>query len=236
MKQVVSKIANIITSLGAVIFVLLMTIGSMILLSHGLYFQIFSKTMVTWQAEAASWILACGVETTVLIVTCNTEFLNKKLPIFLAICSGIIVLFFIEAFDTSQSTLDLSMRWFVGGLVALLNFIYSELFYKKLMDANANETATAKLQNLQALHNQLKDGYEKVKAEEKETREVIVVLERELLELREFREKELQKLTCPSCKVTFESVYKLTSHRNTCLGLPNQRSPLNGAKSLANHQ
>ncbi len=232
MRQVVSKIANIITSLGAVIFVLLMTIGAMIFLSHGLYFQIFSKTMVTWQAEAASWILACGVETTVLIVTCNTEFLNKKLPIFLAICSGIIVLFFIEAFDTTQSTLDLSMRWFVGGLVALLNFIYSELFYKKLLDANEKETATAKLQTLQAVHQKLEMEFESVKAQTEEAGNKIAALENELLELRTFKEIEIQKLTCPSCKLTFESVYKLNSHRNTCLSLPTQESKVNGVKII----
>src|ERR1700690_1231841 len=101
MNKSIEAIANLICSLGAVIFVLLMTIIGMIFLSHGLYYQILSQTMEPWQAEVASWVLACGIETTVLIVTSNVKFLSPKLPVFFAICSGLIVLFYIKAFDES---------------------------------------------------------------------------------------------------------------------------------------
>ncbi len=113
MSKIVSSIANTITSLGMVIFVLLMTVIAMIFVGHGLYYQVFVKCMSPWQAEMAAWILSCGIETTVLVITSNVKyFATKQLPIFFAVCSGFIVLFFIDAFNTAQPTLEIAVRWF----------------------------------------------------------------------------------------------------------------------------
>ncbi len=216
MNRSVEKLAAIITSLGAVIFVLLMTIIAMIFLSHGLYFQILSKTMISWQAEIASWVLACGIETTVLIVTCNTKFVSSRLPVFLAICSGIIVLFFIQAFDASQSMLDLTMRWFIGILVAALNYIYSELFYKKYSEALEENSVRDRMAELSIVFDQ---NLVKYLMTEKKLVDSLIEVERMqsyIVELENFRTAELTKVTCPHCKIIFESVYKLTSHKNNC--------------------
>ena len=111
MNPIIEKIANLITSLGTVIFVLLMTVIAMIFVGHGLYYQVFLKNMAPWQADVAAWVLSFGVETTVLVITCNVKyFSSRQLPVFFAICSGFIVLFFIQAFDLSQSSIDLSIR------------------------------------------------------------------------------------------------------------------------------
>ena len=45
MNPIIEKIANLITSLGTVIFVLLMTVIAMIFVGHGLYYQVFLKNM-----------------------------------------------------------------------------------------------------------------------------------------------------------------------------------------------
>src|SRR5690348_11969764 len=117
MNKIVTQIADVITSLGTVIFVLLMTVIAMIFVGHGLYYQVFIKVMSPWQSEIASWVLSFGVETTVLVITCNVKyFASRQLPVFFALCSGFIVLFFINAFDLSQPGLDIAVRWFMAYL------------------------------------------------------------------------------------------------------------------------
>src|SRR5690606_22627935 len=136
MNKIVTQIADIITSLGTVIFVLLMTIIAMIFIGHGLYYQVFIKCMSPWQAEAASWVLSFGIESTVLIITSNVKYLSGKwLPVFFAVCSGFIILFFVNAFDFTQPKLEVAIRWFMGLLVSGVNFVYAELFVKKYQEA-----------------------------------------------------------------------------------------------------
>src|SRR5690242_14626133 len=113
-ERVFDIIGEGITSLGAVIFVMFMTITGMIFFSHTLFSHVFPTTMEPWEKLAATWLMALGWEFTVLITTCNTRHINKYIPVIMALCSGIIVLFFIQAFDNNKTMLEISQRWFVG--------------------------------------------------------------------------------------------------------------------------
>ena len=74
------NIGHAITSLAAVIFVMLMTITGMIFFSHTLFNQVFPTSMSDWEKLVATWLMALGWEFTVLITTCNTRHINKNIP------------------------------------------------------------------------------------------------------------------------------------------------------------
>lgn len=217
MNKFVTQTADIITSLGTVIFVLLMTVIAMIFVGHGLYYQVFIKCMPSWQAEIASWVLSFGVESTVLVITCNVKYFStRQLPVFFAICSGFIVLFFINAFDFSQPALDLAVRWFMGLLVSGLNYVYSELFVKKF-----NDTLFAKdLQNQIEIVTQQSSEYNKqliaANAELTKTKLELERLVYYVAELEVFKKKEMDKVTCKFCKTVFPTIFHLNSHRRNC--------------------
>src|SRR5882724_7938941 len=99
MNQFFERIGNAITSMAAIIFVLVMTIIAMIFFSHTLFYEIFPPEMAGWEKSIATWTLACAWELTVLVTTVNTNLINRKIPIIMAICSGFIILLFIHGFD-----------------------------------------------------------------------------------------------------------------------------------------
>lgn len=138
----------------------------MIFVGHGLYFQVFIKCMAPWQAEIASWVLSFGVETTVLIITCNVKFFSsRQLPLFFAICSGFIVLFFINAFDFTQSALDIAIRWFIGLLVSGVNFVYSELFVKKFQETQTTTDLLCQIEILKSKNIECNDNLGNTKSD-----------------------------------------------------------------------
>lgn len=216
MNKLLQRFGHIITGMSAVTFVLLMTIIGMIFLSHGFYLQVFSNVMQPWHATAASWALALGWELTVLVTTCNVKFVNRRLPLVLAICSGLIVLFFIQAFDSSQPFLELVMRWFIGCIVATINYVYSELFYAKWKEGIHGSEVSAQLEGLQLQYQN--QSSELVEAKSKLSSSLVLVEEMkdQIKELEVFREQEYQKRTCNICGTRFESVFKLSSHKARC--------------------
>lgn len=217
MNKIVSATADLITSLGMIIFVLLMTVMAMIFVGHGLYHQVFLKCMTPWQAEAASWVLSFGVETTVLVITCNVKHLSSnKLPLFFAICSGLIVLFFINAFDFTQSGLDIAIRWFIGLLVSGVNYVYSELFVKKLNDVKLSVDLRMEITNLTQENVSALQELSNTKSSLAKSNQDIERLTEYVIELESFKKTELDKLKCPYCFNQFETVYRLASHKGIC--------------------
>jgi hypothetical protein len=89
--KLVDRIATGITSLEAVIMVLLFTISGMVLFSHNLFADVFPLTMTVWEKSLATWFWAVAWEATVLITTVNTKHLNRNVPAVMAMCSGVIV-------------------------------------------------------------------------------------------------------------------------------------------------
>jgi len=227
MNKIVTQIADVITSLGAVIFVLLMTVIAMIFVGHGLYYQVFIKCMSPWQAEIASWVLSFGVETTVLVITCNVKyFSSRQLPLFFAICSGFIVLFFINAFDFTQYALDIAVRWFIGLLVVGVNYVYSELFVKKYNDL---QFATNLLRELEVLKQQNADYNQELSSKEAELTQAKLDIERlvdYVAELEVFKKKEMDKVTCRFCKTVFPTVFHVNSHMRNCESNPRKGEKL----------
>lgn len=216
MSNFFQRLGYIITGMNAVIFVLVMTIIGMIFLSHGLYLQIFSKVMEPWHATVASWTLALGWECTVLVTTCNVKYVNRKLPMFLAICSGLIVLFFIKGFDSNQSILELLMRWFLSGIVAIINFVFSELFYSKWKENIQEHETLNQLEKLRMKYDELLLDLGKSQSDLNDARSEIEQNSLQLKELEAFRDQQYAALTCPICGMRFSSVYKMAAHKAQC--------------------
>lgn len=204
-----------ITSLGAVIFVLVLVVTAMVFFSHTLFLHALPEAMARWERFMAAWTLAIGWEATVLITTVNTHHLHKRVPILMALCSGVIMLFFIQAFDSSQPNLVIIQRWFVGLLVAYLNFAYSELFVKKWNEFIAlNETPT-KLIESQSSVNQLRSELNEARSELNQ-----------LHDLRQFQSNIVKQLTCPHCKQHFETFGSLHAHKGYCTENPRKRKAI----------
>jgi hypothetical protein len=229
MNKIVTQVAEVITSLGTVIFVLLMTVIAMIFVGHGLYYQVFIQCMSPWQAEMASWVLSFGIETTVLVITCNVKyFSSNRLPVFFAICSGFIVLFFINAFDFTQPTLDIAIRWFIGILVSGVNFVYAELFVKKYQESQKAVDLLSQIEILRIENDVCNNDLNVVKSDLARAEQEMKKLAEYVAELEMFRKNEIDRLTCSHCAKVFSTIYHLNSHRSGC-----EKNPSKGHKESA---
>jgi len=227
MNKFVTQVADVITSLGMIIFVLLMVVVAMIFVGHGLYQQVFLQRMEPWQANVAAWVLSFGVETTVLVITCNVKyFSSKKLPIFFAICSGFIVLFFINAFDFSQPGLDLAIRWFMGTLVSGVNYVYSELFVKKFTDMQVKDNLLDQIEILKQKNEGCNQELVTTKDDLAKAKKDVEKLVDYVSELEVFKKKEMDKVTCKFCKLTFPTVFHVNSHVRNCEANPKKGQKL----------
>lgn len=223
MNRIITQTADVITSLGAVIFVLIMTVIAMIFVGHGLYYQVFIRCMPPWQAEIAAWVLSFGVETTVLIITCNMKFFStRNLPVFFAICSGFIVLFFINAFDFNQPGLDIAIRWFIGLLVTGVNFVYSELFVKKFEETQIASDLLNQIEVLTSQNIACNNDLSNAQSDLTKANQDIGKLLDYVAELEAFKKKEMDRLTCSHCNKVFATIYHLNSHRGNCSKNPKQ--------------
>jgi len=215
------SIAKGITSLGAVVFVMLMVITAMVFFSHTLFLNAFPVSMANWEKLAAAWFMALGWEATVLITTVNTKHINPNVPGVMAICSGIILLFFLEAFDFDVSVLIICQRWFVSILVATINYLYSDLFYSKWKERSELDSMPLKLNEAESKVIQLE-------------RTVIEAQSNlnKLSELQRFRSQIEKELTCPHCKTMQTSYGVLHAHKGHC-----SQNPIRKAKiELAKHE
>jgi hypothetical protein len=222
-EQLFDNIGRAITSLAAVIFVMLMTISGMIFFSHTLFIQVFPANMQPWEKILATWLMALGWEFTVLITTCNTRHINKNIPIVMAVASGIIVLFFIQAFDASQPWLTIAQRWFVGILAATINYIYAELFYAKWQERNHSQALPKQLHERERQVNELERALHELHASMDEHHRSLHQAEtnldqtqKELHQLKAYKQQVERELTCPHCKVVQESYGTLQAHKGHC--------------------
>lgn len=216
------NIGRAITSLAAVIFVMLMTITGMIFFSHTLFSFVFPASMEPWEKLAATWLMALGWEFTVLITTCNTRHINKHIPLIMAVCSGIIVLFFIQAFDSQQPLLTIGQRWFVGLLAATINYIYAELFYSKWSERSEQQAMPKKLAQTESNLVQLQSELVQVRSALDQTQRTLTERERSLKEHEGFRKKTESELTCGHCKTLQKNYGALRAHKGHC-----KQNPIN---------
>jgi hypothetical protein len=209
MEKLFDNIARGITSLSAVLLVLLLVVTGMVFFSHTLFTSVFPPEMSYWERFAAAWVMALGWEATVLVTTVNVKHLNKNIPAIMAVCSGVIVLFFIRAFDADQNWLVIMQRWFVGLLAATINYIYADLFYAKFKERISVIEAPMKVIELESTVNQLQSTLN-------QTQSKLI----EFDELKRFRSKVIKELTCPHCKTEQISFGSLHAHKGHCLSNP----------------
>ncbi|NOS93168.1 MAG: hypothetical protein HOP30_14700 [Cyclobacteriaceae bacterium] len=205
MSNYFTNIGRAITSLGAVIFVMLMVVCAMVFFSHTLFTQALPTSMAAWEKMASAWFMAFGWELTVLVTTCNVRHLNDRIPALMAVCSGIILLYFVEAFDWQQTALIITQRWFVSILIASVNYIYADLFYKKWMEFNQSNELPLKLNELQSEVNELRS-----RLNESESSVV------EFRSLKAFKAKIEKELTCEHCQTPFQRFGSLHAHKGHC--------------------
>ena len=216
-------IGKAITSLGAVIFVMLMTITGMIFFSHTLFTGVFPATMAPWEKIVSAWFMALGWEFTVLLTTCNTRHINSRIPIVMAVCSGLILLFFIQAFDNSQTWLTICQRWFVGVLVAAINYIYAELFYAKWQERNNEQQWPIRVSELQSTIVELQRNLNESQSALIESRSTMDENARALKELQKYKAKIVQDLTCPHCNAVYDGFGTLHAHKGHCSENPKNK-------------
>lgn len=209
-------IGRAFTSIGAVIFVMTMVIASMIFFSHTLFLEVFPESMTLWEKKAATWAMALGWELTVLITTVNARHLSKRLPWLMAIASGVIVLFFIHAFDLSLERLQLAQRWFVGILAATINYIYADLFYSKWKERTDTIERPARLQHAESKVVELQSALDETRAALQQSGATVQQQRADLKELAAFRTKTERELTCPYCKVPQNTYGTLRAHQGHC--------------------
>lgn len=222
MQNLFDSIGKTITSLNAVIFVMLLTIASMTFFSHTLFITVFPDHMEIWEKELAAWLMAISWEATVLVTTVNTRHLKAKaIPWLMALASGVMVLFFIQAFDLSLTWPQIVQRAFVGALAATINYVYADMFYRKWVEqTNANE--------LPSLLNQYKSRVDELDALVKQRDSAIIELQSQLneakpqlKELQAMKIKDQKERTCPYCKEVMDNPRSLTAHKGHCDKNPN---------------
>lgn len=225
MNKLFEQIGFAMTSMATVIFVLILTLLGLLTFTHTLFYEVLPQTITGWERTFASWMLALGWEFTLLVTTCNTQFLHRKIPFVAAIASGVIVLFFIEAFSFDQSIIDLLKRWFIGLLVATINFIYTELFYAKWKELNRTKDLNARIIELEQLivikTNELNTSQDRIAKSNADIERLVDYV----AELEAFKKKEIDRLTCSYCQNVFPTLYHLNSHRSGC-----EQNPKRGQK------
>jgi hypothetical protein len=229
MQSIIYRIGNAITSLGAVIVALLLTIVANVFFSHTVFYQALPDTMIFWEKSLAAYAIAISYEMTLLIVVCNTELLsNKRIPIVLSICSGLVILFFIQAFEPNLTIDQYLQRWFIAALLTIINLVFTSLFYRKWCASTAQVNLSKQVSDLLTTLTDKDKELISIKARLNEADSKLTLASSYIVELEEFKAIEIGKLTC-SCGQRFDSVYKLSSHRATC------GHPKHEAKMVVNH-
>lgn len=222
------QIASAIRSLGAVVFAMLMVISGMIFFSHTLFGTVFPDTMTTWEKIAATWAMALAWECTVLITTVNAHLLPPKTSKLMAICSGVIVFFFIRGFDPDINWIQAVERFFVGSLVAYVNYTYAELFEKKWQERHEKVQLPFKLSEVQSKLNEALSKLIQRDSTVNQLQSKLNEMVKELDELRSFKSRIYEELTCPHCSVRQGSYGTLHAHKGHCTHNPKRGVKLNG--------
>jgi ABC-type transport system involved in cytochrome bd biosynthesis fused ATPase/permease subunit len=145
----------------------------------------------------------------------------------MAIASGFIVLFFIQAFDLSQPMLIVAQRWFVGVLAATINYIYAELFFAKWQERTAQQAMPMQLVQNKSTIDQLQQTVNETQAALEQAQRGMNERERRLQELERFKKTVDAELTCQHCNTQQTSYGALRAHKGHC-----KNNPINVNKTL----
>lgn len=214
MEKLFVKIVNAVMSINAVLTVLLLTLLGLLTITHTLFNEILPDTIQGVERVVATWLLSCGWEVSLLLATVNSHLLPKRITLLMAVCSGFIVLFFLHAFDTNQDLL--AQRWFIGVLITLINYLYTHLFYSKLLETRAREDLKAKVSTLETIIDER--GIELTNKTQTllDAELNLERLSKHVIELEGYKEREMQRLTCGYCGKVMTSQPHLVSHKGRC--------------------
>jgi hypothetical protein len=206
-------VGRAVTHLGAVILVMFLVVGAMVFFSHTLFTQALPSNMAEWEKTMAAWLMAFGWEFTVLITTCNVKHLHPRIPAIMAACSGVIMLYFVQEFDLDQSLLVISQRWFVALLIASVNYIYADLFYKKWLEFIQSIDLATQVNQLQSQLNEVQSRVNEGHSALNEVRSLRIQIN-----------KYKVQLTCPHCATEFTEYGSLHAHKGHCAKNPRHKS------------
>lgn len=209
MEKTFDSIGKALTSMAAVIVVLLFTICGLTLFSHSLFNEVFPAGMNSWEKAFATIFMAVAWEAAILITTVNSAHINRNIPAIMAICSGVVVLFFLHAFDSDLGLLTLLQRWFIGILVALVNWIYTDIFHSKWKERLRLIEQPMKLIQLESNVSDLQSALNKAQSKLKS-----------FDELQRFKDQVTRELTCPHCAKIQSSYGTLHAHKGHCIMNP----------------
>lgn len=235
-RNIFDRISLGINSHGAVIIVMFMAMSGMLVASHTFYGSVLPDYMSWWEAMIASWVLAFAWESTVLITTSNADLLPEKTSNRMAICSGIMMLFFIKAFDINElSKLSLYeailltvQRIFVAILTAFISKIFAVLHHKKWEARKEELGMPAKNNALEVENAQLKSRLAQVESELAQFKSDLNQTESEKLKLQAFKERYDEDCTCEYCHKVQKSPTSLTVHKGKCPENPMVKARING--------
>lgn len=229
-------VARAIYSHGLVTAVMLFVITYMTLFSHTLFLQILPAAMSPWERDVSAWLMAIGWDLTLLVTMGNPRHIHRSIPWIGATASGIIVLFFFDAFQgmITAATLLMIQRWFTGLLAAIIAFIYTSLFHAKWSERNELAALPSKLHDTERRLIQAQTELDEVKAKYKlsdatlnEVRSKLKEREQKTNDLLTQLDQHLKELTCPHCKVVQANPRSLNAHKGHCASNPKNKH-LNG--------
>lgn len=214
MTKVFDQIGRVITSMAAVTFALMLTIVGLLLFTHSLFYDALPQSIVGWERTLASWTLASAWELTLLLTTCNTHFLSKRIPIIAAVASGIVVLFFFEAFEFDRP--HVALRWFLGSLVVVINWTFTALFHKKWSDHLSMSLTEKSTSSVRAVLSQRELELATAKELLESLRNDNELLKAENEKLEKVCAAERDTRTCTHCGRILKTIYQLNSHKTLC--------------------
>jgi hypothetical protein len=236
------RLGESINSLGAVLLPMLILITGGMFLSHTYFKQTLPGTMPFWEAFLSAWLIAVAWELTVLVTTVNQRHVSKWIPRFMALCSGIVFLFYIGAFNEDLTLFERIQKGFVGALVSFVSYVYVELFHAKWTERNEGKAMPGKLDEserklietesrLIQTESALNEAHRKlIEAESRfnESESAFIELERTFDEVHAFKIRVQSELICPHCSQEFESYGTVHAHKGHCMQNPKKKAKING--------
>jgi uncharacterized membrane protein len=208
--KLIFPVGEYFNSLEAIIILMLLILIAGAFISHVLFYRAFPNDMLEHQKIIASWLFAAVWEFTVLLTAANKDLLPKNATLIFAVCSGIILLFFVNAFDPHlhQSASSWSQSCFAAILFGVLNYMYSELFVKKWQQIKSKDL-DSKVIELESVVNEFSIKLNQAEAALNET-------EAKLIHFEQLEQERIKELTCPHCHNFQETYGRLVAHKGHC--------------------
>jgi hypothetical protein len=216
MEKLFLRLANAIMSVHAILLILLFTLVGLLTVTHTLFNEVLPNSIQGFERVVATWGLSVAWEASLLICTVSSQLLPKRITSLMALCSGVIVLFFIHAFANDQPPLEIIKRWFVGVLITLVNFLYTSLFFARWKELQEHKNLASRVAELETSLEAKAAELIKTQYQLTKSKQDVERLVNNVAELEVFKKSEIEKVTCSFCRQVFSSVYVLASHRTKC--------------------